>query len=691
MTTNIVYIVSFDNKAQEMHEVYKKQDLDQLYDICISFVQNALLIIVGEFINESNLTFRLSNLSKDERFSKELRASFEVLKRQFGYGRNVDIQKLTVLYATCSDIETYARIHYLYRSMTNESITNVSTGQSVNSVISKSSTAVINKNYLLYELDKLSESSNFVIANEKSYNELQDYLHITRIFETRLIETIEKSYRTDKSKLILLCGNVGDGKSHLLSYIKEKYKELVPNYNFINDATESIGPDKNAMQTLRQKLGFYNDSLLDVSKKKTILAINLGILKNFIEYDNVRESFSRFAGFIDDVKAFDLNSNDYVDSGYFTLINISSYGFIDYSDGVNSVYIDQFLEKITKKDVSNPFYNAYLKDKKIEPNSSVIVNYEMLSFKFVRDKIKELIIRVIIETDYILSMRALMNFVQFLLAGPKNSNNSYSLLPNLLFDSAQESELLKRMANLDPVSIKSEEIDKLLIRLALEKDYHICVENYTQFDQGFLLNLIKNIDLKQSYLLQKTLVRTIFLSPKSQGNGNHILDDYDYSNYLSYLADFNNGRIRQKDIYDLVEYTIKHWNGFYGKSDLVYLTQNTSGIKFLEKIKLEKKVFKDQITNTRQIYVKYVIQAKEVILEVDYNLYFLMVKMKKGYVPNRFDKESAYRFNRFIQQVYESGDKSHEIFFHNVQEGKLMCLTYDEEFESFTFIEEALA
>jgi hypothetical protein len=340
MTTNIVYIASLDNKAQEMHEAYKKQDLAQLYDICVSFVQNALLIITGEFTNKNNLTVKLSNLSKDDMFSKELRASFEVLKRQLGYEKNVDIQKLTVLYATCSDIETYVRIHYLYRPVIKESITNISTNHSVGKVDIKSSPPVVNKNFLLHELDKLSESSNFVIANEKSYNELQDYLHITRVFETRLMEIIEKSYRTDKSKLILLCGNVGDGKSHLLSYVKEKYKELVVNYNFINDATESIDPNKNAMQTLRQKLSFYNNSLLDVSKKKTILAINLGILKNFIEYDNVRESFSRFARFIDDVKAFDLNSNDYVDSEYFTLINISSYGFIDYSDGVNSIYID---------------------------------------------------------------------------------------------------------------------------------------------------------------------------------------------------------------------------------------------------------------------------------------------------------------------------------------------------------------
>ena len=52
-------------------------------------------------------------------------------------------------------------------------------------------------------------------------------------------------------------GSVGDGKSHLLSYLNKNNKELFQNVYIYNDATESNNPYKTAVETLVEKLRQY--------------------------------------------------------------------------------------------------------------------------------------------------------------------------------------------------------------------------------------------------------------------------------------------------------------------------------------------------------------------------------------------------------------------------------------------------
>ena len=63
--------------------------------------------------------------------------------------------------------------------------------------------------------------------------------------------------------MILLCGSVGDGKSHLLAYLKEKKGNLIDHYKIFNDATESFSPDKNAMETLEDVLKGFSDEHIE--------------------------------------------------------------------------------------------------------------------------------------------------------------------------------------------------------------------------------------------------------------------------------------------------------------------------------------------------------------------------------------------------------------------------------------------
>ena len=40
-----------------------------------------------------------------------------------------------------------------------------------------------------------------------------------------------------------MCGSVGDGKSHIISYFKNRYPNEMSHFTLHNDATESLEPN----------------------------------------------------------------------------------------------------------------------------------------------------------------------------------------------------------------------------------------------------------------------------------------------------------------------------------------------------------------------------------------------------------------------------------------------------------------
>ena len=131
-------------------------------------------------------------------------------------------------------------------------------------------------------LRKLSAES---VENTNSFNPFKEYLHVERQVEIELRELLRSVNENQGKCLVLLCGSAGDGKSHLISYLKNSDSELLlSDYEPYNDATESTAPTLTSIDTLASKLVDFNDEnyLID-NNKKMIVAINLGTLNNFIE------------------------------------------------------------------------------------------------------------------------------------------------------------------------------------------------------------------------------------------------------------------------------------------------------------------------------------------------------------------------------------------------------------------------
>ena len=146
-------------------------------------------------------------------------------------------------------------------------------------------------------LSQLKESSKHAIIDGEVYalNKLKEYLHVQREVELRLSNIIEAAQVVNKAQLILVCGNVGDGKSHVLSYLNKK---ITNQFKIHNDATESFNPDESFTDTLDDLLEGFRDENLGESTDKIILAINLGTLNNFI--DTKGENYQTLKTFVSD-------------------------------------------------------------------------------------------------------------------------------------------------------------------------------------------------------------------------------------------------------------------------------------------------------------------------------------------------------------------------------------------------------
>ena len=87
----------------------------------------------------------------------------------------------------------------------------------------------------------------------------------------RDLRTLLQNANTKQNKcLILVCGSAGDGKSHLVAYLKFSDPErLLDGYILYNDATESDAPTQSALEKMAEKLEhltMITINLLTVSK-----------------------------------------------------------------------------------------------------------------------------------------------------------------------------------------------------------------------------------------------------------------------------------------------------------------------------------------------------------------------------------------------------------------------------------------
>ncbi len=75
------------------------------------------------------------------------------------------------------------------------------------------------------ELNRLRKSSSDSIDNVEQFDEFKEYMHVIRTAEEDLKDILRHVNSSGRKTLVLLCGSAGDGKSHLLSYLRNSDPE----------------------------------------------------------------------------------------------------------------------------------------------------------------------------------------------------------------------------------------------------------------------------------------------------------------------------------------------------------------------------------------------------------------------------------------------------------------------------------
>lgn len=566
--------------------------------------------------------------------------------------------------------------------------------------------------YLLNELSKLSTSSKEAVESCESLDSFKEYLHVERSVQGELLSLLEEAQERDESQLILLCGSVGDGKSHLIAYFNEHYPELMKDFNIHNDATESFDPNLTEIETLAEVLKGFSDENIETSREKLILAINLGVLNNFLEEDFAKENYKKLIKFIEESKVFNQEtiSDGYKDNN-FKLVSFGNYNLYELTnDGAKSDYIEKILNKIILKDKNNVFYNAYLKDIDEGLNSPTILNYKMLTIPGVTERVSELIIMTMVKYKKLLGTREILNFIYEILVpanieefdmGSSVIDYLCSLLPNLLFNSLDRGLLLNIMNKEDVLKIRDEKIDELLIRLNISSDLIAVLGEYIDSDRLEVVQLILG-DIINLNLLSETIkqdvVDTIIRMLRLIGNETmlEVFKDRAFEKYMIYLYNFNIGKLKDyKELFEEVREAVFNWNG-YPKDKYIYLNEKLQNFKVAENLNLafSKKgtcpTKNDLVIERFKTNINVAFEVKDKsqseLLELDYQLYKKIVDVNSGYHASKNDREEAVIFVEFIDKLLALGNMENELLIEDKRDKKVFKLIYENDFdEEFKF------
>lgn len=515
----------------------------------------------------------------------------------------------------------------------------------------------------------------------------------------------------------MLCGSVGDGKSHLLAYLKTNYPEFFENgkFNVHNDATESFDPTKNEIDTLAEVLSSFNDDNIDRSYEKLILAINLGVLNNFLESNYIGDNYSKLKEIIDDANIFNskiVSKNVIQDKVSF--ITFSDYNLFELngdsdSNYISSEYVSSLFSKISAEDMSNPFYVAYLKDKKENYISPLIYNYEMFRDESVQKVIIDYMIKIFVEYKKIISTRDLLNFIYELLVPPEiidygefaNVGDFVDhLLPNVLFDSPERSDILNLFNKFDPTLVRTEGMDKFIIEFNVNESLNEILTKYfdtskIEFLKSYFVEFEDLPDSKpheRNYLVT-LLIRLGLFYGKKDFKINFV--DQDYLNFLNYLHGYNvQNHGQYKELFAEIKDAIFKWKGSFKKDYLCIDELESFRVSKLMKLKFKPDKWDESLLNglylgnrfKTEIKVYFSVSSSEerIPLDIDFPLYKSIVKLNEGFKPNKAEKENLILFDEFINELIVNSD-SNDLFIKSLDSDIEFSFEFDESFETFSF------
>ena len=545
------------------------------------------------------------------------------------------------------------------------------------------------------ELSKLRKLSAESVENTDKFDQFKNYIHVERPVELQLRDLLRAINSNQSKCLVLLCGSAGDGKSHLISYLKNQDSEkLLEDFEPYNDATESSEPKLTSIDTLAERLIAFDDEHCEIQDgKKMIIAINLGTLNNFIESPK-GQKFSKLREY---VTTHGILSGFATEPGYQAGSVFQHVSFSDYQvfslkeDGVKTEFLENVLGKIFSQEEENPFYQAYIEDKKCPlcKRCPVHHNYEFLSNPVHQKAVIDRIVETVLKDKTIVSTRDVLNLIYDLIVHPDFDKKKIVAgvpdvqyltdyiswtTPMLLNEYEDISPLLNMIRKHDILKVRTSEIDVDATRFhALE-----CIDDVFRDVAGntpyWVLNGISNLselgvikpELKKK--LYKFTVRLMDMDQDSTRSQSQVR----YHEYIKYLYYQNSGNEQKLGpLYDATKNAVMNWDGGF-TSDTICIDDTNEHFWILEQLQLRASINKSakKITGELQRFSPVLklqfrsamqTDSPTVGISIDYSLFELISDMKEGYRPTVNDKNRHANFVSFVQRLIEFGNKANRI------------------------------
>ncbi|MCR5361148.1 MAG: DNA phosphorothioation-dependent restriction protein DptF [Bacteroidales bacterium] len=522
----------------------------------------------------------------------------------------------------------------------------------------------------------LSQHSVDSVQNGRTFTNWDVYMHVDRPIESKLKEKMDEIDNAGGG-IVLLVGSAGDGKSHLISRIKQ-----MSDWGdgcFYNDATASSSPKKTAIDTLKEALVEYKDENLYKTCKKLVLAINLGKLNALIDDEEFKTDYEKVVNstlpiFDDDDTTPPINT-ERVKVIMFTDEQVFEFFADCPSDTpVTSDFLSKIMEKVVAETNDNPFYVAYKEDiaSGVSPKDPIILNYELLRIPDVRNTIVQTIIEAIVRYKLIITPREFLDFLYSIIVYPhyeeyKEKKEFFeALLPSLLY-CGSENMIQKAISKLDPLKQSSTEHDKQLS--VLFTSYSIPPTYLTEQQTSELPAEL----LKRTNEFYANNGRDIERTTKFVFRLKHLLSYHTenevYKSYLALLKGvFKKDIHKMQEIYDIVSKAIpRHYGSYYEKSNMVPLNIQGGCYRLFGSLQLKPEPIKSYHSelHKNEFLLRFDMEWKfpngPVRLKMDFQLYSYLNELNRGKLALSYENEKDLTFSRFVRRLVEKCNCEQEI------------------------------
>lgn len=532
--------------------------------------------------------------------------------------------------------------------------------------------------YLEQEIGRLKITAAEAVEHAHHFTDFKKYLHVERPIQREIEKVLRNRQGVDEPHLLLLCGSVGDGKSHLLAYLNDSSEGLLSEYKVFNDATESARPEETALETLEETFKNFSDEHWETKNEKIVIAINLGVLHKFIMSDQTKYTFDRFKETIRNSGIFDEGTINVQQRGNIDLVSFAHYQIYDLlEDRVQSDYLMSLLQKVCIKDVSNPFYAAYKQDEVSGIRTVVHENFDFLGREEVQHQVVQLMCRLMIERKVSISSRHFLDFLADIIVPLSDADGIEQYVPSLLYNNRGRSDLLDEVSHLHPIHARLEYIDQLMVRLHTSDHLEGVCEEYVTcpIARKWLLDAI---DTQSEEEFFHFFTSTLYLTNRTFAEE---VEPESYKEYVRYLHGFNVGsRKAIRAFYAFLKQAIFNWKE-QPKEGYVYVKRLPNDIGIAQELELSMSI--DHLRSHQVVeedgklraFAPYLTVAYEKdgqveMMRIDYALYTLLDKVVNGYRPNKQDREDAVAFVEYLERLMGFGEKEEKMLISFLKEKK---------------------